>query len=187
MRVSRRQPRPRPARPFKGFFSIRRIEVKRFRVFYSGRHLTSFTGPCFSSGSALWPSHYEIGRMRRPNLSRVLIAMVRSIQEPKRTHLIHRPAKDIFPPAGSIISFPSVCSDSCGRVLPCPAEFGTIAPHAMHDHRQPACECNDGLLPSAPLGDVHRPGFQPGPFLHAAQHILGRLVKQGPHHAITAQ
>ena len=27
-------------------------------------------------------------------------AVARSIQEPKRTHLIHRPAKDIFPPRG---------------------------------------------------------------------------------------
>jgi hypothetical protein len=34
----------------------------------------SLAGPCFSSGSALWLSQYGIGRMRQPNLLRVLIA-----------------------------------------------------------------------------------------------------------------
>lgn len=45
--------------------------------------------------------------MRRPNLTRVLIATMRPIQEPTRTYFIHRPAKDFSPPAGGTLSSPS--------------------------------------------------------------------------------
>lgn len=46
------------------------------------RSLTSFARPRFSSGSALEPSQHGTRRMRRLNLTRVLIAMARSVQEP---------------------------------------------------------------------------------------------------------
>lgn len=42
----------------------------------------------------------------------------------------------------------------------CPglAELCAVASDAMHDHRQPAGERNDGFLLAAPLGEAHRPG-----------------------------
>lgn len=41
--------------------------------------------------------------MRWPNLLLVLTAVERSAQEPKRAYLIHRPARDAFPPVGGIL------------------------------------------------------------------------------------
>jgi hypothetical protein len=40
----------------------------------AARHLISFAGPRFSSGSALWLSQHGTRRMRWSNLTRVLIA-----------------------------------------------------------------------------------------------------------------
>ena len=55
-------------------FSIRPWMCK---TFFTGHHLASQTvspaGPCFSPGSALWPSQYGIRRMKRNNLRRVLL------------------------------------------------------------------------------------------------------------------
>jgi hypothetical protein len=55
-------------------FSIRPWMCK---TFLTGHHLASQTvsptGPCFSPGSALWPSQYGIRRMKRNNLRRVLL------------------------------------------------------------------------------------------------------------------
>jgi hypothetical protein len=67
------------------------------------RHLASFAGPCFSPGSAHWPSQHGISRMRRSNLSRCLFC---NDIENGRTRLIHRPAKDVSPPAGGTFASP---------------------------------------------------------------------------------
>ncbi|MFB9985070.1 hypothetical protein ACFFNA_36750, partial [Mesorhizobium kowhaii] len=77
------------------------FELSALRVF------DVFRGSLLLFGIGRRPSHDGISRMRRPNLSRVLTAMVRSAQEPKRTHLIHRPAKDVFSTGGRnfIVSF----------------------------------------------------------------------------------
>src|ERR1017187_3637632 len=66
---------------------------------------------------------------------------------------------------------------SCHYSLPGPAELGAINPYAVHDHGEPACQCHNRLLHSATLGDLHRPGFEPGPFLRMQQHALGRFVE----------
>lgn len=88
------------------------------------RYLTFFAGPRFSSRSALRPSQNGISRMRRPNLTRVLIVRVGPAQDPKRTHLIHRLAKDVPPPASGTLLFgshfkwlPTCCLLSNG--IPC--------------------------------------------------------------------
>ena len=58
-----------------------------------------------------------------------------------RTHLIHRPARDIFPPLGGARKFSPIVFDlpsaafmlaatACSRV---PAELGAINPDAVHD------------------------------------------------------
>src|ERR1700716_3889319 len=34
----------------------------------------------------------------------------------------------------------------CRRHFPCPAELGSITPHAMHNHGEPSCQCDDGFF-----------------------------------------
>src|SRR6266516_2560672 len=69
--------------------------------------------PRFSSGSALWPSHDGIRRMRRTNLPRRPCRKTYGRhKDSKRTRLIHRPCGDIAPLVGGIHVF------SC-RVLLC--------------------------------------------------------------------
>src|ERR1700737_2312454 len=53
----------------------------------------------------------------------------------------------------------------CRRHFPCPAELGSITPHAMHNHGEPSCQCDDGFFLPPTLGNVHRPCLQPRPFL----------------------
>jgi putative tryptophan/tyrosine transport system substrate-binding protein len=66
----------------------------------------------------------------------------------------------------------------CSRVQ----ELGAVNPYAVHDHSQPACQGHDRLFhPTAP-GDLHRPGFEPGPFLRP-QHALSCFVEHDPHTA----
>ena len=58
-----------------------------------------------------------------------------------RTHLIHRPARDIIPHWVDLECSPITfdCARfSCSHDLPGPAELGAINPDAMHDHSQPA-------------------------------------------------
>src|SRR5262249_38667670 len=154
-----------------------------------------------------------------------------------RTHLIHRPARDIIPPLGGArVSFywsrcctvfmlllwavlgssgtigrpcrqangrskrtceltsslvphgtsfhrsvelecPSIGVDAARFLCCCcglfsgPAELGAVNPYAVHDHSQPTCQGHDRLFHSAAPGDLHRPGFEPGPFLRS-QHAL---------------
>src|SRR5436190_4151446 len=71
-------------------------------------------GPRFSSGSALWPSHDGIRRMRRTNLPRRPCRKTYGrYQDSKRNRLIHRPCGDIAPPIGGIQAF-----SSCSMVQP---------------------------------------------------------------------
>src|SRR5215475_14418209 len=72
----------------------------------------------------------------------------------------------------------------CGN-LPGPSEFGAIDPDAMHDHGQPTRQGHDRLFHPAAPGDLHRPGFEPGPFLRP-QHALSCFVEHDPHHLISA-
>ena len=66
-------------------------------------------GPRFSSGSALWPSHDGIRRMRRTNLlTRPCRKTYGRNKDSKRTRLIHRPCGDIAPPVGGIHVSPVV-------------------------------------------------------------------------------
>src|ERR1700738_4894296 len=69
----------------------------------------------------------------------------------------------------------------CRRHFPCPAELGSIPPHAMHNHGEPPCQCDDGFFLPPTLGNVHRPCLQPRPFLHAGQHDLRGLIEQRSH------
>ena len=60
----------------------------------------------------------------------------RQVQADMRTHLIHRPARDIFPPQGgarffSIGSDPEHFSFCCCGLFSGPAELGAVHPHAV--------------------------------------------------------
>ena len=60
----------------------------------------SLTGSCFSSESAPRPFHHGIRRRGGTILDTALPSDERQVQADMRTHLIHRPARDIFPPLG---------------------------------------------------------------------------------------
>src|SRR5207342_1094034 len=60
----------------------------------------SLTGSRFSSESAPRPFHYGI-RGRGGTIYQAALSLCeRQVQATKRTHLIHRPARDIIPPLG---------------------------------------------------------------------------------------
>jgi hypothetical protein len=60
----------------------------------------SLTGSCFSSESAPRPFHHGIRGRGGTIFSAALPSDRRRVQADMRTHLIHRPARDIFPPLG---------------------------------------------------------------------------------------
>src|SRR5258708_40203316 len=65
----------------------------------------SLAGSCFSSESAPRPFHHGI-RGRGGTISwAALLSIERQDQADIRTHLIHRPARDIFPPLGGALVF----------------------------------------------------------------------------------
>ena len=76
-----------------------------------------------------------------------------------RSHLIHRPARDIIPPSVELAFLPIALDPvrpSCRCDLPGPAELGAVNPYAVHDYGQPARQRHDRLLHPAVLGDLHR-------------------------------
>jgi hypothetical protein len=60
----------------------------------------SLTGSCFSSESAPRPFHHGIRRRGGAIFWSALPSDERQVQADMRTHLIHRPARDIIPPPG---------------------------------------------------------------------------------------
>src|SRR6516164_6903706 len=62
--------------------------------------LMSLAGSCFSADSAPGPFHYGIRGRGGTIYCTVLPSDGRQVQATKRTHLIHRPARDIIPPRG---------------------------------------------------------------------------------------
>ena len=65
----------------------------------------SLTGSCFSSELAPRPFHHGIRRRGGAILGAALPIGYRRVQADMRTHLIHRPARDIIPPLGGARSF----------------------------------------------------------------------------------
>ena len=66
------------------------------------------------------------------------------------------------------------------------SELGAVNPDTVHDHGQPTRQRHDRLFHPAMLGDLHRPGLEPGPFRRNYQHGLGRLIEHRPHHLVSA-
>ena len=118
---------------------IGRLGSSTFRLSTSSVSM-SLTGSCFSSESAQRPLHHG-SRGRGGTIFRAALpSHERQVQATKRTHLIHRPARDIFPPQGWNSSFPPIGFDPvqlscCYRgPFPGPAELGAVNPDAVHAH-----------------------------------------------------
>ena len=94
----------------------------------------SLTGSCFSSESALRPFHHGIRRRGGTIYWTALPSVERQVQATLRTHLIHRPARDIIPPRGGArVSSYRMCSCKVFMMLlPVPGSSGTRC-------RQPRC------------------------------------------------
>src|SRR6202795_1299554 len=65
----------------------------------------SLAGSCFSSESAPRPFHHGIRGRGGTIFRAALPSEERQDQADSRTHLIHRPARDIFPPLGGALVF----------------------------------------------------------------------------------
>src|SRR5947207_1089655 len=153
----------------------------------------SLTGSCFSSESAPGALPSWDSRTRRNNLSggpcrqtngrsKRTCELTSSIV-PQGTSF-HRSVELECPSIGLDAARFSCCCRCCG-LFSGPAELGAVNPYAVHDHSQPACQRHDRLFHPAAPGDLHRPGFEPGPFLRP-QHALSCFVEHDPHHLISA-
>ena len=150
--------------------------------------LMSLAGSRFSSDSAQRPFQHGVRRRGGTIFGSALPSDRRQVQADMRTHLIHRPARDILPPLGGARVppiDPSQLSCRCGG-FPGPAEFGAVNPHAVHDHGEPTRQCHDRLLHTAMPGDLYCPGLEPGPFRRMKQHALGCFVEHHAHHVVAA-
>ena len=81
------------------------FEIAICRLLISGEAAStavsmSLAGSCFSSESAPGPFHHGIRGRGGTIYWAALPSHERQVQATKRTHLIHRPARDIFPPQG---------------------------------------------------------------------------------------
>src|SRR5215475_10036288 len=151
----------------------------------------SLTGSCFSSESApgalpSWDSKTRWNNLlgglavRRTGRSKRTCELTSSIV-PRGTSF-HRSVELECPSIGLDAARFSCC---CCGLFSGPAELGAVNPYAVHDHSQPACQGHDRLFHPAAPGDLHRPGFEPGPFLRP-QHALSCFVEHDPHHLISA-
>ena len=150
----------------------------------------SLTGSRFSSESAPRPFHYGIEDEVEQSLQRPCRQTKRQVQADMRTHLIHRPVRDIIHHSVEL-EFPSIGFDPvefsccCRGLSPGPTELGAVHPDAVHDHGQPTRQRHDRLFHPATPGNLHRPGLKPRPFLRI-QRALSRFVEHDPHHLVAA-
>src|SRR5215472_8901194 len=78
---------------------IGRLGSSAFRLTTTALSM-SLAGSCFSSESAPRPFHHGIRRRGGTIFRAALSQDERQVQADMRTHLIHRPARDIIPPLG---------------------------------------------------------------------------------------
>ncbi len=146
-------------------FSNRPVWVKRLQTSHrSGVNVTHGLVLLFGIGATALPSWGS--RTRRNNLWVGLAAISgRSKQTYDLTSFVvprgtsyHRTVEL----ASSPIAFDFALSCCCS-LLAGPAEFSAVTPDAMHDHSQATSQRYDCLFHAAALGDLHRPGLEPGP------------------------
>jgi len=146
---------------------IGRLRSSTFRLSTAAVSM-SLTGSRFSTESAPGPFHHGIRGQGGTIFAAALPSVERPDQADSRTHLIHRPARDILPPLGGSRVFsigfdPVWFSCCCHGLLPGPPELGAVNPDAVHDHGQPASQGHDRLFHPAAPGDLHGPRLEPGP------------------------
>jgi hypothetical protein len=78
---------------------IGRLGSSAFRLSTSAVSM-SLAGSCFSPDSALGPFHHGIRGQGGTIFWAAFPLREREVQADMRTHLIHRPARDIIPPLG---------------------------------------------------------------------------------------
>ena len=169
-------------------FLIGRLGSSTFRLSAAAVSML-LAGSCFSSKSAPRPFHHRVrGRGGAIYCGGLAVRRNGRIRATMRTHLIHRPARDIMPPRGGArVSFYRhlILQVSCCCGLSRPAELGAVHPDAVHDHGQSTRQRHDRLFHPATPGDLHRPRLEPAPFLRT-QHALSGFVEHDPHHLIAA-
>jgi hypothetical protein len=99
VRIGRREQRPICGCRTMSASLIGRLRSSAFRLSATTVSI-SLAGSCFSSDSAPGPFHHGIRRRGGTIFSAALPFDERQVQADMRTHLIHRPARDIFPPCG---------------------------------------------------------------------------------------
>src|SRR6516164_5730846 len=104
MLQTRRKPLPTRSRPHMAHlrhvgFSNRPFWVKHFQAIHHWV-LMSLAGSRFSSESALRPFHHGVRRRGGTIYWAALPSDEQQVQADIRTHLTHRPARDIIPPRG---------------------------------------------------------------------------------------
>src|SRR6188508_923475 len=151
----------------------------------------SLTGSCFSSESAPGALPSWDSRTRWNNLSGGL-AVRRTVGPSGHANSPHPSSREGHHStarwSSSVFYWIRCCTFSCCcccGLFSGPAELGAVNPYAVHDHSQPACQGHDRLFHPAAPGDLHRPGFEPGPFLRP-QHALSCFVEHDPHHLVSA-
>ena len=112
--------------------------VKRFQTVHDcGVDVTRGLVLLFGLGAKALPSWDSKARWN--NLSYDLAVSYWQIQADLRTHLIHRPARDIIPPLVELEFPPNVFDalglSSCCSLFSGPPEFSTVNPDTVHNHR----------------------------------------------------
>jgi hypothetical protein len=126
----------------------------------------SLAGSCFSPESAHRPFHHGIrGRGGTISYAALPVAIGRSKPTCELTSSIvprgtpfHRCGVRVPPSSFGLVNRSRGCS------LSGPTELSAINPDAVHDHRQPSRQRDDGLISPAVTGNLHCPGFEPRPF-----------------------
>src|SRR6516225_2454093 len=147
-----------PRCPLHVVFSNRPFWVKHFQAIHHWV-LMSLAGSRFSSESALRPFHHGVRRRGGTIYWAALPSDEPQVQADIRTHLIHRPARDIIPPRGGA-RVPPIAFDPLGLSYRCyfpgPAELGAVNHSVVPDDCQQAAMQDAELLAKLPSDNQQR-------------------------------
>jgi hypothetical protein len=141
---------------------IGRMGSSAFRLSTTAMSM-SLAGSCFSSESAPGPFHHGIRRRGGTISSAALLSVEQQDQADMRTHLIHRPARDIFPllggsrapPIALILCAPHAAAVSLVQRNSVPSTHMRCIITASRR------QGHDRLFHPAAPGDLHGPGLEP--------------------------
>ena len=153
----------------------------------------SLTGSCFSAESAPGPSIMEVEDEAEQSTERPC-CNERQVQAIARTHLIHRPARDVIPPQGGARVPPIVLSDvilhgSHAAVGTCSLVLRNSVPSTQMRCRITAkrrARATIAFFMPRRLAICIAQALSHRPLGGAGQHDLGRFVEHHPHHLVSA-